>query len=261
MNVEMVLGLLDSKDFKKELVEYVKSKLSVAGLVDNMDALSDENVLDDMRDKGICFRYTEGDGGYDVNDCYDVYVVGYKGDNIIVSSADNLDMGELSIGGLDMSELTELGRTLFYAYGGNMNYKDIIEKAAVKRDQRERAEKEKRDNQVLYYVTCIKDLAGRIRELLAIEKELVRNNFDIDKLCTDSMYHRLGFAKGKNGIGIYGGGACGDFNLIVSENGVPLMYGRNCRREPNYNDLWYLKKFVEGFGKFEATVKQFVLDL
>lgn len=82
--------------------------------------------------------------------------------------------------------------------------------------------RKEQDKELGNYMEQIKNLAPRIKELLSIEQELNDNLFKYDILCTDCMYHRLGFAKGKDGLGVYGGGCLGEFNLIVDRKGVAI---------------------------------------
>lgn len=142
-----------------------------------------------------------------------------------------------------------------------MNYKQIIKQAAEKREVEMNNLRKEQDKELGNYMEQIKNLAPRIKELLSIEQELNDNLFKYDILCTDCMYHRLGFAKGKDGLGVYGGGCLGEFNLIVDRNGVAYMVYDNKKRNPVYADMWFLNRFVNDFSYFETKVWNFIKAL
>lgn len=148
-----------------------------------------------------------------------------------------------------------------YKSGECMNYKQIIKQAAEKREVEMNNLRKEQDKELVNYMEQIKNLAPRIKELLSIEQELNDNLFKYDILCTDSMYHRLGFVKGKDGLGVYGGGCLGEFNLIVDRNGVAYMVYDNKKRNPVYADIWFLNRFVNDFSYFETKVWNFIKAL
>lgn len=142
-----------------------------------------------------------------------------------------------------------------------MNYEKLIKQAKEKRELNSIIKAQEQEKELTHYLEEIKLLKLKIKELLKVERLLINNGFAYNELCTDSWAHKVGFALGKNAIGVYGGGACGEFDLLVSEQGVALMRGCKGTREPNYNDLWSLKRFVNDFEEFEFRVKQFVKSL
>jgi ribosomal protein S18 len=143
-----------------------------------------------------------------------------------------------------------------------MNYTDIIKKAVEKRDNEKKREETRQQNEVKYYIGCIKKLSGKIKELLEIRKSLEQYNLQTNGLYTDRWLHAVGFVKEhKDCIGVGGGGCCGEFDLVVNEKGVPIMKGQLGNKKVEYKDLWFLKRFVNDFDSFELKVKQFVLDL
>lgn len=142
-----------------------------------------------------------------------------------------------------------------------MNYEKLIKQAVERRNLNTLIKAQGQAKELAHYIKQIKLLKPKIKQLLKVEGLLISSRFAYNDLCTDSWAHRVGFALGKNAIGIYGGGACGEFDLLVNEQGVPLMRGCKGTREPNYNDLWFLKRFVNEFAEFEFRVKQFVKSL
>lgn len=142
-----------------------------------------------------------------------------------------------------------------------MNYEKLIKQAVEKRELNNIIRKRGQEMELAHYLKEIKSLKLKIKELLKVERLLISNRFAYNELCTDSWAHKVGFALGKNALGVYGGGACGEFDLLVNEKGVALMRGCKGTREPNYNDLWFLERFVNDFAEFEFRVKQFVKSL
>lgn len=142
-----------------------------------------------------------------------------------------------------------------------MNYEKLIKQAVEKRELNNIIRKRGQEMELAQYLKEIKSLKLKIKELLKVERLLISNRFAYNELCTDGWAHKVGFALGKNALGVYGGGACGGFDLLVNEQGVPLMRGCKGTREPNYNDLWFLERFVNDFAEFEFRVKQFVKSL
>ena len=142
-----------------------------------------------------------------------------------------------------------------------MDYKEIIKQAAKRRDLSRKMKEKTEEEMVKKYVNQIKLFKNRIKEMLDVEMLLIENKFDYLTLCTDCINHKIGFAKNKNGIGIYGGGACGEFDLIVNQNGIAIMIGKQIVRDPNYEDEWFLKRFVNEFPAFEERVNNFVKNL
>ena len=142
-----------------------------------------------------------------------------------------------------------------------MNYEKLIKQAVEKRELMNLIRAQGRERELKQYVKQIKLLAPKIKVLLNVERMLRENKFDYRDLCTDSWAHRVGFAVGKNAIGVFGGGACGEFDLVVNERGVPFMLGRKGKVEPRYEHLWFLERFVNEFAEFEFRVKQFVKSL
>lgn len=142
-----------------------------------------------------------------------------------------------------------------------MNYEKLIKQAVEKRELNNMIKAHEQERELKHYLKQIKLLAPKIKVLLKVERMLRDNKFDCPKLYTDSWAHKLGFALGKNALGIYAGGACGSDDLIVNEHGVSYMLGCNGKVEPTYKHLWFLKRFVNEFAEFELRVKQFVKSL
>lgn len=144
-----------------------------------------------------------------------------------------------------------------------MNYEKLIRQAVKKRELTNLIKEQGRERELKQYVKQIKLLAPKIKVLLNIGRMLHENKFDYKALCTDSWAHRVGFVYNvtQNYIGIFAGGACGEFDLIVNERGVPFMLGRKGKVEPRYEHLLFLKRFVNEFAEFEFRVKQFVKSL
>lgn len=144
-----------------------------------------------------------------------------------------------------------------------MNYEKLIKQAVEKRELNNMIKVQEQERKLKHYVKQIKLLAPKIKVLLNVERMLRENKFDYKELCTDSWAHKVGFVDNvtQNYIGIFAGGACGEFDLIVNERGVPFMLGRKGKVEPSYEHLWFLKRFINEFAEFEFRVKQFVKSL
>lgn len=142
-----------------------------------------------------------------------------------------------------------------------MNYEKLIKQAVEKRKVEQEVKQKEQKEELTNYLTKIKLLQPKIQRLLTVERLLKENKFDYDKLCTDSYSHKVGFAVGTKCIGIYGGGACGNYNLLVDEFGVPTMEGKNDTRNVTYDDRRFLQRFINEFGEFECRVEKFVKSL
>lgn len=142
-----------------------------------------------------------------------------------------------------------------------MNYEKLIKQAVEKRKVEQEVKQKEQKEELTNYLTKIKLLQPKIKQLLIVERLLKENRFNYDKLCTDSYSHRVGFAVGQNCIGIYGGGACGNYNLLVDVFGVPVMDSENDTRNVTYADRRFLQRFINEFAEFEFRVEQFVKSL
>lgn len=142
-----------------------------------------------------------------------------------------------------------------------MDYEKLIRQAVERRELTNLIKEQECGRELKHYVKQIKLLAPKIKVLLNVERMLRENKFYYKELCTDRWAHKVGFALGENAIGIYGGGACGEFDLIVNKQGMPFMLGRKGKVEPRYEHLWFLERFVNEFAEFEFRVKQYVKSL
>lgn len=169
-----------------------------------------------------------------------------------------------------------------------MDKKELFAKIAQKRfelDEQSKNEQQKKNAEIARYANEIHALQPRISDLIDIAIELLNNKLPLGKrkenICgfyddefeTNGITHQLGFffewENGKSffkGIGIKGGGCCGN-DLLVDRYGTIVKNPiKACFALWTYENAYYdyckkCSRFLERFDAFEERVYDYVNNL
>ena len=142
-----------------------------------------------------------------------------------------------------------------------------IAAARVQRDNAARLAMEEEMTAKMYYLDFIKSYGDRVKAILSIANELVKNGFPLgkdDSLASDMIRHNFGliilgstrytpYNVSIYGIGYEGGGVCG-VSHIVNENGV-TSFGEYFYKHSS------CKEWDEDFTAFEERFYKYVDSL
>lgn len=115
ITVEQVLNFLTDKQSGTKVSAFVEQELKKMNLPKSIEAFdndTDDELLDEVLDYGICFHCDFGEPDY----TDDVYVVGYnpKTRELLVRGGDNLDgISPVGLDELEFNSLLELAQTLY----------------------------------------------------------------------------------------------------------------------------------------------------
>lgn len=161
-----------------------------------------------------------------------------------------------------------------------MNRLEAIKNYRTSEDEKALQKQMKIQEETLIFQEKIRELHPRIEELVKVANACLENRiwFDTrnsynseDGFLADGITHYVGFIQDRTNfvrnrpikyLGIRGGGACGDFDFITDgeimymspHNNADCLYSKEAPLE-------YLKRFVNGFDRFETSFYKYVDDI